>query len=75
MAAIWAVGCARWVEVGKHVVGALLQRAVELGELLETIGDAGAGRCDQPGYQFAARGGVGVAVGRDHALLDPPAPG
>lgn len=60
------------VEVGEHVSGALLQGAAELGDLLEAVGHPGADRCDQAGHQVAARGRVGVAVGLDHAVVDPP---
>ena len=66
------VGCAGSIEVDQHVAGSLLQGPPEGDDFRQGTGDALAQRLDELGHQGAARLAVGLAVGRDHLLIDAP---
>ena len=67
-----AVACAGPLEGGQHVGGPLFQGSAQPAEFDEGGGDAAAEAGDQLVHQVAAAGGVGVAVGGDHALVGRP---
>ena len=60
------------VKVGQYVVGALLQRSAQGHELPEPGRDAVADRLDELDHQLPSGLAVGVSVGGDHPLVDPP---
>jgi hypothetical protein len=66
------VGGAGSVEVGQHVRGSALEGPSERGELGQGGRDAGADGVDEPLHRRSASAAVGVAVGGDHPLVDPP---
>lgn len=61
------------VEVGKHVGAAPPQRAAELGQFLERVGEAVAQGDDDRGHHGFAAAAVGLGVGGDQALVEAPA--
>ena len=67
-----AVGAAGPVEVGKDVLGSLVQGAAELAQLDQRLGDTGGESADDGPGLGAAGGAVGVAVGGDEPLVDAP---
>ena len=67
-----SVGGAGVVEVGQNVGSASGQGAAQAGDLLDPGWHAGGDLADQAAYQAFALGGVGVAVGADHLLVDRP---
>jgi len=67
-----AVAGAGPVEVGEHVGGALVQGAAEAAELDQRCRDAVAEGVDDGSHRCATGRSVGVTVGKDHPLQDPP---
>ena len=60
------------VEVGQYVGAAPMEGAAELGEFFECGGDTVAKRVDDLGHRGLAAAPVGVCVGGDQALIEPP---
>ena len=60
------------VEERQDVVASAPQGAAELGDLVESCGDAAADRVDEPGHRVFAAATVRVGVGGDDLLVDQP---
>lgn len=60
------------VDVGQHILGALLQGPPKRGELRQRRRDSVAERLDHPVISCQALRSVGLPVGADHALVDAP---
>lgn len=67
-----AVARAGLVEVREDVSGSLLQRAAEPAELDQSGRDAAGDSIDHALHGLPPGGAIRVAVGGDHALVDPP---
>ena len=60
------------VEVGEHVRAAFLQGPAQGDYFGQWCRDVGADGVDEAAHQLSAWRAVGVAVGGDHLLVDPP---